>query len=347
MDKIAIILLNYNGKHFLKRFLPAILKCNDGHPVYVIDNNSTDQSVEFIKSSYKSAVNCILLDDNYGFCGGYNKGIKSIKSEYYVFINTDIEVTEGWIMPLLSLMEANKNIAACQPKLLDFKQKDYFEYAGAAGGYIDRLGYPFCRGRIFQSLEKDFGQYDDTVPVFWASGACMMIRSKIFKDLGGFDDDFFAHMEEIDLCWRIKRYGLDVYYCGDSRVFHVGGGTLNESNPFKTYLNFRNSLITIIKNENTYALFWKVPLRFLLDIIASLKFLIMDTHKDALAVMQADLHVLARILYYLKKREKFSNENQKLAGIYKRFIVISYYFLRRKFFFNLRSIVPDRIVPSS
>jgi GT2 family glycosyltransferase len=346
MDKVAVIILNYNGRHFLEKFLPGIVQYNEGYPIYVVDNQSTDQSLDFLASSYSKEVNCIKLERNFGFAGGYNKAVNHIEAEYYIFLNSDIEVTEGWIKPLVSLMESNQIIAACQPKLLDFKERNRFEYAGAAGGYIDLLGYPFCRGRVFQTMEKDYGQYDDIIPVFWASGACMMIRSTVFKDLGGFDEDYFAHMEEIDLCWRIKRSGFEVYYNGESILYHVGGGTLNESNPFKTYLNFRNSLITLIKNDNSFALLWKVPARLTFDIIASLKFLISDSLRDAFSVVRADLHVITRVLYYFKKRGKLQKINTKYTGWYNRSIVISYYFLRRKFFFNLKSIVPDHIIPS-
>jgi GT2 family glycosyltransferase len=347
MDKLAVIILNYNGVDFLKRFLPGIIKFNDGYPLYVVDNKSTDESLQLLKTTFSNTVHCIELDENFGFCGGYNIAAKQIEAEYYVFLNSDIEVTEGWLKPLISLMEDNKNIAACQPKLLDYSNKDYFEYAGAGGGFIDLLGYPFCRGRLFQTIERDYGQYDDISPVFWASGACMIIRSEVFHDHGGFDEDFFAHMEEIDLCWRIKRSGHLIYYNGNSMVFHVGGGTLNKTNPFKTYLNFRNSLIALIKNEKKSGLIWKVPLRLLLDLITSLKFLFKDSRDDAFAVLKADFHVVTRIYYYFKKRERYIPESQITSERYKRIVVISYFILRRKFFFNLRSIIPDRIVSSS
>jgi GT2 family glycosyltransferase len=347
MDKLAVIILNYNGVDFLKRFLPGVIKYNDGYPLYVVDNKSTDQSVQFLKNNFSDTVRCLELEENLGYCGGYNTAAKHIDAEYYVFLNSDIEVTDGWLQPLIALMESNRNIAACQPKLLDYSNKEIFEYAGAGGGFLDILGYPFCRGRIFHTIEKDYGQYDDIRPVFWASGACMMIRSSIFQDLGGFDNDYFAHMEEIDLCWRIKRSGQMIYYNGESMVYHVGGGTLNQTNPFKTYLNFRNSLITLIKNERKSSLIWKIPVRLFLDVIASLKFLFKDSLKDAYAVVKADFHVIVKFIYNYKKREKFINESPVTTGRYKRILVFSYYILRRKFFFNLRSIIPDRIVPSS
>ena len=347
MDKLAVIILNYNGVDFLKRFLPGIIKYNDGYPLYVVDNKSTDHSIQFLKDNFSNKVHSIELEENFGYSGGYNMAAKYIEAEYYVFLNSDIEVTDGWLKPLLAIMENHKNIAACQPKLLDYSNKDYFEYAGAGGGFIDLLGYPFCRGRLFQTIEKDYGQYDDIRPVFWSSGACMMIRSSVFRDHGGFDEDYFAHMEEIDLCWRIKRSGKMVYYNGNSSVYHVGGGTLNQTNPFKTYLNFRNSLITLIKNERKSNLIWKIPLRLILDIIASLKFLLKDSLNDAYAVIRADLHVILRLFYYFGKREKYTSEMPVTGETYNRILVLSYYILRRRFFFNLRSIIPDRIIPSS
>ncbi len=347
MDKLAVIILNYNGVDFLKKFLPGIIKYNEGNPLYVVDNKSTDQSIQYLKNNFSDTVQCIELDENLGYSGGYNMAAKHIEAEYYVFLNSDIEVTEGWLRPLLALMEDNKNIAACQPKLLDYSNKDYFEYAGAAGGFIDLLGYPFCRGRLFQTIEKDYGQYDDISSIFWASGACMMIRSTVFHNHGGFDKDYFAHMEEIDLCWRIKRTGQMVYYNGNSTVYHVGGGTLNQSNPYKTYLNFRNSLITLIKNERKSGLVWKIPMRLLLDIIATLKFLLKDSFSDAYAVIKADFHVILRFLYYFKKREKYIKEIPVTGERYMRILVLSYHILHRRFFFNLRSIIPDHIIPSS
>ena len=347
MDKLATIILNYNGRSFIQKFLPDVVKYNEGFPVYVVDNNSTDQSVSLLESDFKEKVSCIKLDKNYGFCGGYNKAADMIEAEYFVLLNSDVEVTSGWLLPLLSLMETDRNIAACQPKILDHEQKDLYEYAGAGGGYIDILGYPFCRGRIFRSIETDYHQYNDITQVFWASGACMMIRSEIFKEMGGFDEDYFAHMEEIDLCWRMKKSGYQIFYNGQSEVYHVGGGTLNQSNPYKTYLNFRNSLITLIKNESPVAVWWKVPARILLDIIASIKFLLMDTINDGLAVIRADIHVLSRLLYYRRKKVKYARKVSLDSGLYRKSIVFSHYILHKRFFFNLRSIIPDHVVPPS
>lgn len=347
MNKIATIILNYNGKHYLEKFLPVILKHNEGYPVYVADNNSADSSVEFLETEYPDSVELIRHKENYGFCKGYNLAIEQIDAEYYVFLNSDVEVTGGWLKPMLTLLESNKKIAVCQPKILDFHSKDHFEYAGASGGYIDLLGYPFCRGRIFKTLEKDFGQYDDVVPVFWASGACMMVRGSVFKEIGGFDIDYFAHMEEIDLCWRIKKSGLHVFCNPYSRVYHVGGGTLPQTNPFKTYLNFRNSLITLIKNERVRDLTWKLPARYLLDIIAGIKFLITDSYKDTLSVLRADLHVLRKFRYYFSKRMDNEYGKHKTSEIYKGILVYSYYVLRKRFYFSLKSIIPDHVVSSA
>ena len=267
MNKVAIAILNYNGKNLLEQFLPSVIKYSNGYPIYIIDNASTDDSIEFIKRQYP-AIETILLSENYGYSGGYNQGLLKINATYFILLNSDIEVTENWIGPIISLLEDNDQIAACQPKILSFLEKDKFEYAGAAGGFIDTLGYPFCRGRIFDKVETDLGQYDDTREIFWATGACLFMRSSAFQESGGFDEDFFAHMEEIDLCWRLQHLGYKIFYNHQSTVYHLGGGTLKKSNPFKTYLNFRNSLYTLYKNASFISLFWKLPLRWILDLLA-------------------------------------------------------------------------------
>lgn len=343
MDKIAIVILNYNGRHFLEMFLPTLQKFSYNYPIYVADNHSDDASIDLIKNNFPE-VNVIILDKNYGFSKGYNKALSLIEAEYFVLLNSDIEVSENWLIPMLDLMESNPVIGACQPKILDYKRKEYFEYAGAAGGYIDLLGYPFCRGRLFNTIEKDFGQYNDKARVFWATGACLMIRSQLYDKSGGFDDDYFAHMEEIDLCWRINRMGHEVWYVSDSEVYHVGGGTLDESNPFKTYLNFRNSLITIIKNDRIGGLLWKIPVRIVLDILAGIKFLFSNSYKDSAAVFKADLDVLFSIRKHLKKRMHSHFGKKGNNWIYSRSLVFSYFFLRKRYFFNLRSIIPNRII---
>ncbi|MEQ6120243.1 glycosyltransferase family 2 protein [Reichenbachiella sp. MALMAid0571] len=271
MAKVAVVILNYNGRQYLEKFLPDVIRHSSDSDIYVADNKSSDTSISFLKEHFPE-INLILLETNNGYAAGYNLALKQVEAEYYILLNSDIEVTANWINPIVDFMDSHPNVAACQPKILDYKNKEYFEYAGAAGGYLDILGYPYCRGRIFDTLEKDHGQYDSNQQVFWATGACMFIRSEVFHQLGGFDESFFAHMEEIDLCWRINMSGKQVYCIPESKVFHVGGGTLAKSNPQKTYLNFRNNLTMLYKNSTGISLFWKLPLKFLLDILASLKF---------------------------------------------------------------------------
>ena len=253
--RIAVVILNWNGRHFLEKFLPDVIRfSSDDASVVVADNASTDDSVEYLKKNFPS-VRIILNEKNEGFTGGYNRALEKVEAEFYVLLNSDVEVTQDWLKPLLRLMDANKKIAACQPKILSYHEKDKFEYAGAGGGFIDKNGYPFCRGRIFSELETDHHQFDDERPVFWATGACMFVRASVYHELKGLDENFFAHMEEIDLCWRMQRAGYEVYYCGKSTVYHVGGGTLPKNNPRKTYLNFRNNLITFTKNRKSSVLF--------------------------------------------------------------------------------------------
>jgi GT2 family glycosyltransferase len=346
MNKLAIVILNYNGRHYLQKFLPTLLKYASNYPVYVADNHSSDQSVSYLKEEFPS-VQILTFEKNYGFSDGYNRALDLIGAEYFILLNSDVEVTPGWLDPLLRLMDLNPKIAACQPKLLQYDDRSRFEYAGAAGGFIDQFGYPFCRGRIFKTMERDFGQYNDTCPVFWASGACMMIRSSVFKDLGGFDPDYFAHMEEIDLCWRMKLSGFDIYYCGESVIYHVGGGTLHESDPFKTYLNFRNSLITLIKNSRRSKLFAKLFMRLVFDLIASLKFLLFDSPGDAGAVIRANYDVYRIFRHHSGKRKRIKRDNKTLTNVYHRSVVLSYYLRGKKYFFNLGLIIPDTVIPAA
>ena len=285
MDTLAIVILNYNGEHYLRQFLPHFIEHSESHPIYVADNASTDDSLLVLENEFPS-IRRIVLDQNYGFTEGYNKALKQIESEYYLIVNSDIEVTPAWTAPLLSFLESNPIHVACQPKIKSYHQKTHFEYAGAAGGHIDCLGYPFCRGRIFDQLEEDKGQYDSIENIFWSTGACMMIRSKIFHELGGFDPDFFAHMEEIDLCWRAHHKGYLIAAVPQSTVYHVGGGTLSSINPRKTYLNFRNGLSLLVKNL-PLSEYWKLPVRILLDWIAALKFLLEGNLNHSLAVFKA------------------------------------------------------------
>ena len=282
----AVVILNWNGKKFLETFLPGVIKFSQGAQIVVADNASTDDSVDFVKKNFPS-VTLIVNPKNEGFAGGYNQALKHVDAKYFVLLNSDVRVTENWLVPMTQLLESNENIAAVQPKILSYHQPEMFEYAGAGGGFIDKYGYPFCRGRIFNKLEKDEHQYDDTIPVFWATGACMMVRSDVFRKLGGFDPVFFAHMEEIDLCWRMQREYYQVYYCGKSTVYHVGGGTLSTESPYKTFLNFRNNLLMLFKNAPKKQRFSLFQIRFILDFLASLKFLLAGSFGNFKSVWKA------------------------------------------------------------
>lgn len=299
--RIAVVILNFNGRYFLEKFLPTVLKYSSGAQIYVADNASTDDSINYVKSSFPD-VAIIKNDSNYGFAGGYNKALKQIQADYFVLLNSDVEVTENWINPVVEFMETNENVSACQPKILDFYKRNFFEYAGASGGFIDKYGYPFCRGRIFQELEKDEGQYNNPVSIFWASGACLFIKSNIYRQLGGFDEDLFAHMEEIDLCWRIRNSGRNVYVIPSSVVYHVGGGTLNKSNPRKTFLNFRNSLIVLTKNLSGRLILIKILIRLILDGVAGIKFLLQFQPGNFLAIIKAHWGYFFRLPVTLRKR---------------------------------------------
>ena len=276
MNKIAIVILNWNGVDMMRRYLTDVVNYSivDNAVVYVADNASTDDSVEMLRSEYPQ-VKVILLEKNWGFAEGYNKALSQIEAEYYVLLNSDVKVTHHWLQPLVEFMDAHRDVAACQPKLLSIIDTDSFEYAGACGGFIDLYGYPFCRGRVFNTIERDKGQYDTAMPMLWATGACMMIRSSDYWNAGGFDGRFFAHNEEIDLCWRLRLLGLKVYCIPDSAVFHLGGGTLPKSNPMKTYLNFRNNLTMLYKNLPDRELRKVMRMRFLLDWLAALQMLVL------------------------------------------------------------------------
>jgi len=330
LKTVAIVILNYNGKVHLNTFLPSVVANSKGNRVIVADNGSSDESINYLKENFPK-VELIQLDQNYGFCGGYNRALKQVSADYYVLLNSDVEVTPNWIEPIISLMDNNPEIAACQPKILSYTKRDSFEYAGAGGGFVDALGYPYCRGRIFDTIEKDEGQFNDTRPVFWATGACLFVKSEVYHQLEGLDEDFFAHMEEIDLCWRIQNQGYLVYYCGESTVYHLGGGTLHKSNPRKTYLNFRNSLRCLTKNSS--GLFWRLPVRLLLDGVAVLKFLMAGETQDAWAVLKADRDFLLEIRKYLKKRKDIKKGSKNLAANFS--ILVQYFLFKRKIFKDL------------
>lgn len=337
MTKAAIVILNYNGRHHLEKFLPKVIQYSgEDCRIFIADNASSDDSVIFLKQHYPS-LPLLLLPKNLGFSEGYNEALKQIKAAYYILLNSDIEVTPHWTVPLIQLLDQDSHIAACQPKILSYHNRDCFEYAGAAGGFVDYLGYPFCRGRIFDTIEKDTGQYDDTIPVFWATGACLVIRSHIFHGMGGFDKDFFAHMEEIDLCWRMHLAGHKIYYCGLSHVFHIGGGTLPKSNPHKTYLNFRNGLSMLYKNTYGKSVYWKLFLRITLDVIAAMKFLATDSCRDALAVFRAIKDFI--LLYPAHKQKKLLRVGEKrpiIQEMYQYSIVKQYFLKKINYFWELK-----------
>jgi len=311
--KIAVVILNWNGKAFLESFLPTLVSHSAEATVFVVDNGSDDDSVSFLTQAFPT-VKTIQNNENFGFAGGYNKALNHIHAEYYVLINSDVEVTENWLSPIINLMDGDKNVAACQPKLLDYNNREKFEYAGASGGYIDNLGYPFCRGRIFDELEEDKGQYNDSIEIFWATGACIFVRADAFWEVGGFDVDFFAHQEEIDLCWRLRNKDYKIMVQPKSVVYHVGGGTLDPGSPFKTHLNFRNNLSMLFKNLPLSYLLLIIPIRLVLDGIAAIIFLTNKKGmKHVFAVMKAHFSFYFSIPKLIIKRQKISQKN-KLAG---------------------------------
>lgn len=301
--QIAVVILNWNGKGLLESYLPSVLRYSESADIYVADNASTDTSIHFVKTTYPQ-VKIIENDSNGGFAKGYNDALKQVNADVYCLLNSDVEVTKGWLNPIVKTFNKIPEAAIIQPKILDLKKKDYFEYAGAAGGFIDQLGYPFCRGRVFQALEKDEGQYDDIREIFWATGACMFIKSQLFHDLGGFDEDYFAHQEEIDLCWRAKNSKHKVYYVGTSKIYHLGGSTLSNMNPKKTFLNFRNSLFSITKNLPRKKAFIIIFLRLILDAVAALRFVFQFRFKHCFAILRAHLSFYRHFRKMYKKREK-------------------------------------------
>lgn len=324
--KVAVVILNWNGRKFLEQFLPSVIEhSKEDAEVIVADNGSSDDSIEFLKTNFRE-VRLIEMPVNKGFTGGYNEALKQVDAEYYILLNSDIEVTPDWIKPIIKLMDSDDKIAACQPKILSYSEKDKFEYAGAAGGYIDWLGYPFCRGRIFETTEVDEGQYDDERQVFWATGACMFVRASVFHRLGGFDEHFFAHMEEIDLCWRMQNAGHKVYFSPHSKIYHVGGGTLKKESPHKTFLNFRNNLYMLINNLPVEKLIFILLLRFLLDGVAAFKFLAEGNWGNSVSVLKAYMEVMINVLRHGLKKE---TSTMRSDLIYQNSIVVEY-FLRKK-----------------
>lgn len=334
MYKIAIVILNWNGRKFLERFLPGVVKYSSspGMKVIVADNGSTDDSLTFISDKFET-VEVIELDRNWGFATGYNKALQQIDSEYYILLNSDVEVSEDWIEPIIREMDNDQTVAAAMPKILSYHDRLKFEYAGAAGGFIDKWGYPFCRGRILNIIETDNNQYNNSREIFWASGTCFFIRSKIFHDTGGFDDDFFAHMEEIDLCWRIKNRGYKIYYYPCSKVYHVGGGTLPNETPLKLYLNFRNSLWLLLKNLPRESLFQVLLIRMILDGLVAMKFYFSLDWKKGNAILKAHISYF-RYFGKMKRKRKMSNIKNKNfpSCIYRKSILFSFFLKKKRTF---------------
>lgn len=335
MKLVSIVILNWNGRQHLEQFLPALVR-HTVHPaaeIVVADNGSKDDSLLFMKKEYPS-IRVIELDKNHGFSGGYNRAMEQVDTRYMLLLNSDIEVTEGWLEPMLELMEKDEKVGACTPRFLDFKHKSYFEYAGAAGGFIDRFGYPFCRGRIFDSLEEEKGQYNDDTDIFWGSGACLMVRSDLYRELGGLDEQFFAHMEEIDLCWRVQRMGYRIRYVSGSVVYHVGGATLHRENPFKTFLNFRNNLLMLYKNLPSRGRGKILFQRMVLDGISALRFLTTGNFKDFWAVARAHMAYYGMKSSYngIKQRNNSTENDVIVTGIYQRSIVVDFFLKKKKKF---------------
>lgn len=333
--RTAVVILNWNGRKMLERFLPSVVANTNGDDAVIIaDNGSTDDSIAFLQQAYPQ-LRIIQMDKNYGFAEGYNKALAQVDADYFVLLNDDVEVTPNWIDPVLNLMESDASIAIAQPKLLMYDNRDLFEYAGGAGGFIDQYGYPFCRGRLFNTLETDHGQYDDVCDIFWASGAAMFVKSSVWKELGGLDGDFFAHMEEIDFCWRAKNQGYRAVYCPQSTVYHVGGGTLPKSSPMKTYLNFRNNLALLSKNlpENRKN---KVLLqRKILDFVAAIKFIVSGNFKEGLIVAKAHRDFRNWKEDIRKKRDSLNPH--EVSCVYSRLILTEYYIKKMKHFSQLDS----------
>ena len=328
---IAVVILNWNGRSLLERFLPSVVANSKEATVYVADNASSDDSIDFVSKAYPE-VKIVQNTENGGYAKGYNDALTKIDADVYCLLNSDVEVTENWLTPIISAFEQSEDIAAIQPKILDCKKKTHFEYAGAAGGYIDKLGYPYCRGRIFDTIEKDEGQYDQDVDIFWASGACLFIRKTVFEESGKLDEDFFAHQEEIDLCWRIQNMGYRIRYIADSTIYHLGGATLDTMNPKKTYLNFRNNLYLLLKNVSTKRLLGILLIRLILDGLAALKFLMEGKPSHLVSILKAHISFYLNFNTFIKKGKKLS----KTGKYYSIFSVVwQYFILKRKHFDQL------------
>lgn len=335
MLKTAIVILNWNGIDFLRQFLPTVIRYSSDSDteIYVADNGSTDGSIDYLSANY-TGIKVIELGANHGFAGGYNLAFEKIDATYYLLLNSDIEVTEGWLKPLVQFMDSNPDVASCQPKIKSFSNRDFFEHAGAAGCFIDKYGYPFCRGRIFYNIEQDKGQYDTQTDVFWSSGACMIVRAEAWKKAGGFDPSFFAHMEEIDLCWRFSKLGYRVSYIPASVIYHVGGGSLPYTSPYKTYLNFRNSLFLLYKNLPEDQLGKKMFIRMFLDGVAAMMFLLKGDGKNFMSVLKSHIDYYRNKTVLRLKRKAISDLKSITAPgiVLNKSIVFEFYVRGRKTF---------------
>lgn len=332
--KIAVVILNYNGIKMLERFIPALLDCSPTAEVIVADNCSTDDSVAMLQKCYPD-VGIIRLEKNWGFAEGYNRALQQVDSEYFLLLNSDVEVTDGWLAPMVECLDSDKSIAACQPKLLDYKRKTHFEYAGAAGGFIDRYGYPFCRGRVFDTIEEDKGQYDTPCDVFWATGAALMVRADDFHSAGGFDGRFFAHMEEIDFCWRLRARGRRIVCVPQSVVYHVGGATLGYGSPRKTFLNFRNNLLMLYKNLPKKDLCWVMCVRMLLDYVAAFKFLLGGSFDEFKAVISARCaYRKMKYSFAVDRMENLHRSKKDIIPQRTSFSVLWRYYVKKMFYYS-------------
>lgn len=325
--KIAVVILNWNGKHLLEKFLPSVVAYSQEADIYVIDNASSDDSISYLTYHFPD-VQLIRNPLNGGYAQGYNWGLTKISADVYCLLNSDIEVTENWLLPVINVFK-NSEIGAVQPKILDYKNKKMFEYAGAAGGFIDKYGFPFCRGRIFETIEEDYGQYNSQTDIFWASGACLFVRSEVFNRLKGFDEDFFAHQEEIDLCWRIHHLNKRVVFCPESIVYHVGGATLPVNSPKKTFLNFRNGLFMLLKNLPQENLYKTLFIRLIFDGIAGIRFLLQGKIRFTWAIFKAHMNFYHNFLKFKNKRPE-----QTFPSYYNTKSIVWLYFVKNKKFFS-------------
>ncbi len=334
----AVVVLSYNGKKWHELFLPAIVaEAATGYEVIVADNASTDDTADYVRENFPT-VKLLQIPVNRGFSNGYHEALKRIRAKYYILLSADFEVTPGWYPPLINAMHRYGGLAACQPKIRYWREREMFEYAGAGGGFKDKLGYLFCRGRIFADIEKDEGQYDDDIEVFWASGGCLMVRADLYEKVGGLDPDLYAHMEEVDLCWRLKNAGYKIGYIGGSTVYHVGGSVISYGSPQKLFYNFRNSLILLLKNERGSKLLWLFPLRLVMDGIAGIQMLVKGNIKGTFTIIKAHFNFYGNIGKWLQRRKEAKKlvTHRNPEGYYKGSIVWDYFILRKRTFPKLK-----------